>query len=238
MENQEFVNEQVENRVSQQESPLTEADEQTPALEEETKVSAEESQPTPDALLQSNAELSDIKCTLQSLGDAIAKLNDKFDEKIANDEYKDQLFDKMYQELATYKKDLYAKLMSPFINETIALMADYERVIAKLDTLEPERMAKYISDIPSDLTTLLENNGVETYEDQTDVFNPKTQRAIRVVPTSNEEDNNKIAERLHSGYRWNGITLKPESVAVYKYQEGSNVQKEPLEKANEAMEQA
>lgn len=226
MEGQEVLQERIESQFE----PDNEIQEPSEGVQTETKVEESPMEGAPDGAPDIASVLSEIKESIASLNQNMVDIKARYEEKIANDEYKNQLFDKMYQELASYKKDLYAKIMAPFVNETISLIADYERIIAKLDTLEPERVVKYLRGIPDDLMTLLENNGVEQYEDQGEIFNPKTQRAVRTIPTNKDEDNNKVAERVHSGYRWNGVVLKPEIVTVYKYMEGYS---SPEEKSNE-----
>ena len=216
MEGQEVLQERIESQLepdNEIQEPQTESE-----FEENPKESA------PDMA----ASLLEIKENIASLNQSVAEIKAKYEEKIASDEYKNQLFDKMYQELALYKKDLYAKLMSPFINETITLIADYERIISKLDTYEPERVAKYLRGIPDDLMTMLENNAVEQFQDDEEIFNPKCQRALRSIPTDKIEDNNKISEHIHAGYRWNGVILKPEVVTVWRYQETSTVTEEQV----------
>lgn len=157
---------------------------------------------------------------INSLKFSFAQLDEKFDKKIAEDTYKNALFDKMYDELASYKKDLYAKLVGPFINETISLIDDYERLIERIDTIDQDKLIKYIKGIPEDLEGILDNNGVERYSDDTEKFNPKTQRVIKTIPTGNKDKDNVISERTRKGYRWNGVMLKPEIVKIFKYKEG------------------
>lgn len=163
---------------------------------------------------------SDSTVLLNAIQDRLLKLDEKFDKKIAEDTHKNTLFDKMYEELASYKKDLYAKLVGPFINETISLLDDYERLIERIDTVDHDKLKKYVIGIPDDLESILDNNGVERYSDDTEKFNPKTQRVIKTIPTGNIELENVIAERTRKGYRWNGVMLKPEMVKIYKYKEG------------------
>jgi len=157
---------------------------------------------------------------LKALQESLLKLEEKFDKKIAEDTHKNGLFDKMYEELASYKKDLYAKLVGPFVNETISLLDDYERLIERIDSIDYERLKKYVMGIPDDLENILDNNGVQRYTDDTEKFNPKTQRVVKTIPTGNLELENVIAERARKGYRWNGVMLKPEMVKIYKYKEG------------------
>lgn len=157
---------------------------------------------------------------INSLKFSFVQLEEKFDKKIAEDTHKNALFDKMYDELASYKKDLYAKLVGPFINETISLIDDYERLIERIDTIDQDKLIKYIKGIPEDLEGILDNNGVERYSDDTEKFNPKTQRVIKTIPTGNKDKDNIISERTRKGYRWNGVMLKPEMVKIFKYKEG------------------
>ena len=62
---------------------------------------------------------NDLVNTLLERIDCLSQQNEllqkKFDGKIAEDEHKAQLFDKMYNELQSYKTDLYAKILKPFI---------------------------------------------------------------------------------------------------------------------------
>lgn len=175
--------------------------------------------PTPESqpILADNSHTEQL---LDELKDQLKGLEDKFDHKIAEDEYKNTLFDKLYDELSSYKKDLYAKLVRPFINETISLLSDYERVIDKIDTFDREKLIDCVKDIPDDLERMLDNNGVERYTDEAEKFNPKTQRVIKTVFTGNQNADNTIAEHIRKGYRWESSVIKPEMVAIFKYKEG------------------
>lgn len=144
---------------------------------------------------------------------------EKFDKKIAADEHKNLLFDKMYSELDSYKKDIYAKMLKPFIMETILLIEDTARFIDKMDTYDSEKITKYIKGIPDDLINLLEMNDVELYEEDSDVVNHRSQRVVKQVETDNIELDNKIESSLRKGYRWNGVIIRPEAIQVYKYKE-------------------
>lgn len=148
----------------------------------------------------------------------IKDLERKFDEKIAVDEHKNGLFDKLYKERDEYKNDVYAKLLKPFVIGAINIIADLRMYISKMDTYDVDRSLIYLKTVPDDIVELLEDNGVELFEEDGELFNPKIQRAKKIVPTEEEALNNKVAERLEKGYRWNGVVLCPEMVAVYKIQ--------------------
>ena len=186
--------------------------------------------PQDDSLSQSVNELpspvesisiSEIQQRMVALQEQITSLHEKIDKKIDYDERKDNLFNRMYSELESYKKGLYAKLLEPFVKETIALISDYYRLIERIDTLDHDRLVKFVKGLPEDLETILENSDVEIYEDDTDCFNPKRQRVSGTIPTADPQADNMIAQRIQKGYLWNGIILRPELVRIYKYKEGN-----------------
>ncbi len=153
-------------------------------------------------------------------------LQNKFDSKIAEDEHKAKLFDKMYNELQSYKTDLYAKILKPFILSTITLLDDTNTFIGKLGENESALAEKYLRTMPDDLIDILESNGVVLYEDDVDKFNPRTQRVVKQVPTDNPNLDNFIVKRIRKGYNWNGVNLKPELVWIYKFKQESAIKNE------------
>lgn len=189
--------------------------------ESKTETSSDDSSKE-DAPINPNVEEcpSNYVALLNSLQENLARLEEKFDKKIAEDTHKNSLFDKLYDELAKYKKDLYAKLLGPFINETIFLLDDYEKLVERIDSIDHDKLVKYFKGIPEDLENILDNNGVERFNDGVEKFNPKTQRVLNTIPTGEKNKDNLVAERSRKGYRWNGVMLKPEMVKIYKYKEG------------------
>lgn len=188
-------------------------------------LSQEESKEVPDVISEPvpieeseehNTELDGSSLT--EVVTLIKNLDRKFDEKIAVDEHKNGLFDKLYKERDEYKNDVYAKLLKPFVTGAIDIISDLRMYISRMDTYDVDRSLDYLRSIPDDIIELLEDNGVELFEEEGEIFNPKIQRAKKIVPTEEEAFNNKVAERLEKGFRWNGVILRPEMVAVYKIQ--------------------
>lgn len=163
---------------------------------------------------------------IENLGQQNELLLKKFDSKIAEDEHKAQLFDKMYNELQGYKTDLYAKILKPFILSTITLLDDINTFIGKIGENESALAEKYLRTIPDDLIDILESNGVILYEDDVDKFNPRNQRVVKQVPTDNPDLDNFIVKRIRKGYSWNGVNLKPELVWIYKFKQDTSVKNE------------
>ena len=153
-------------------------------------------------------------CRLREQNELLMK---KFDAKIAQDEHKAGLFDKMYGELQSYKTDLYAKMLKPFILSTISVIDDTNTFIDKLGDGDAEKAEQYLRSLPEDLADILATNGVVMYEDDSEKFNPRTQRAMKQVPTDDPVLDGTIARRLRKGYNWNGVNLRPEYVWIYKF---------------------
>ena len=173
---------------------------------------------------------NDLVNTLIERIDCLSQQNEllqkKFDGKIAEDEHKAQLFDKMYNELQSYKTDLYAKILKPFILSTITLLDDTNTFICKLGENESILAEKYLRTMRDDLIDILESNGVVLYEDDVDKFNPRTQRVVKQVPTDNPDLDNFIVKRIRKGYSWNGVNLKPELVWIYKFKQETSAKNE------------
>lgn len=186
----------------------------------------EEGEPQPMESTNPNDLINTLLDRIESLNQQNELLLKKFDGKIAEDEHKAQLFDKMYNELQSYKTDLYAKILKPFILSTITLLDDTNTFIGKLGENESALAEKYLRTMPDDLIDILESNGVVLYEDDVDKFNPRTQRVVKQVPTDNPELDNFIVKRIRKGYSWNGINLKPELVWIYKFKHEASTKSE------------
>lgn len=210
--------------VSSEESVESENIVDSEPVDNSPTIEEEEQQPmesiNPDDLV--NTLLERIDCLSQQN----ELLQKKFDGKIAEDEHKAQLFDKMYNELQSYKTDLYAKILKPFILSTITLLDDTNTFIGKLGENESALAEKYLRTMPDDLIDILESNGVVLYEDDVDKFNPRTQRVVKQVPTDNPDLDNFIVKRIRKGYSWNGVNLKPELVWIYKFKQEASAKNE------------
>ncbi len=186
----------------------------------------EEGEPQPMESTNPNDLINTLLERIESLNQQNELLLKKFDGKIAEDEHKAQLFDKMYNELQSYKTDLYAKILKPFILSTITLLDDTNTFIGKLGENESALAEKYLRTMPDDLIDILESNGVVLYEDDVDKFNPRTQRVVKQVPTDDPDLDNFIVKRIRKGYSWNGVNLKPELVWIYKFKQEASAKNE------------
>lgn len=148
----------------------------------------------------------------------LKQLIQTFEEKIKVDSHKNTLFDNLYQELDTYKKDIYSKLLKPFILDTIILIDDLNKLLRDIDSSDAAKLFKIMGQIPEDMLEILERNGVEAYtEDNEDnPVNLRTQTVLKIIQTDDPSLDNLIAEHVRQGYKWDGVILKKEVVNIYK----------------------
>ena len=147
----------------------------------------------------------------------LKELSEKFDKKIAVDNHKNELFDKMYAELNSYKTDIYSKMLKPIIMDIIMYIDDTNKILRDIDKENPEKIFRILKDVPDDLLEILERNGVEAFHEDTDIFNAKTQRVLKAIPTEDPEMDDKIESRVRQGYKWDDKVIKPEMIQCYKY---------------------
>lgn len=162
----------------------------------------------------------------------VSELKDLFDQKIANDEYKDQLFDKMHAELVKYQQGSIDKMVDDMAMDVILLSDNTKQIINVYKDSEPTednymKLLNQIQGISDELEDILFRQGIEPYSVEDDEFDPKKQRIIGKIPTDRKELNNKVASKVAVGYeKDNGQVLRRENVNIYKYQPEESSSKE------------
>ena len=154
----------------------------------------------------------------------VSELKDLFNQKIAHDEYKNQLFDKMHAELVKYQQGSVNKMVDDMAMDVILLSDSTKQIIDKYKDYEPSeenytKLLNQFQGIADELEDILFRQGIEPYTVEDDEFDPKKQRVIGKVTTDQEELNNKVASKGAIGYeKDSGQVLRRENVKIYKYQ--------------------
>lgn len=162
----------------------------------------------------------------------ISELKDLFNQKIANDKYKDQLFDKMHAELVKYQQGSIDKMIDDMAMDVILLSDNTKQVIDAYKDSDPTKenyikLLNQFQGISDELEDILFRQSIEPYSVEDDEFDPRKQRVIGKVPTDKKELNNKVASRGVVGYeKDSGQVLRRENVRIYKYQPEESSSKE------------
>jgi molecular chaperone GrpE (heat shock protein) len=148
--------------------------------------------------------------------------NRLFKTRFSQDEQKEKLIDKMHEELQKLKADLYKNLVRPVLLDVIHIRDNMHRMEADLNKKYPEGMVpiKTFSEYSVDLADLLEEHGVEIFEEKTGApFIPVKQKVINRLVTNEEDRSGIIARSISSGYIYNGQVISPQRVDVYYFEE-------------------
>lgn len=143
-----------------------------------------------------------------------------FRERIAYDEHKNALFDKLYEDKKRYENDMIASITDPFIMEIIQVIEELreqiEKIPGQVSQENYEKLAKRIRAIPQRLEDVLYEHDVEPYEVSGEDPDVKQQKIIGTVETEDKEMAGKVARRLSCGYKKGNRVIKSERIMVYK----------------------
>ncbi|MDR0332376.1 MAG: nucleotide exchange factor GrpE [Dysgonamonadaceae bacterium] len=164
-----------------------------------------------------------VSISVDCVAAMFGELSKKFDDKIAADTHKNQLFDKMYKELQSLKDDPYKKTLKPIFMDLIVFADSMKSLVSRYEeTPEPEvilekyqKLRKEFNKIGSHIEDLLYNYSIEPFSaNEGDEFDPKTQQAKKTTAVENDADSKKIIGSLLPGYYWDEQLLRKESVHI------------------------
>jgi len=161
---------------------------------------------------------------LNAIQHQLTQLGNEFGGKLKYDAHKDQIIDKLHQELQEYKQDIVKKHILSVVLDVVKVADDIRKWIAYFRSLEvsqrdPVKLFRYLEAIPSDLEDIFYWQGVKPYVNREGPFNPAKQRAIKKIPTGDSTKDKTIAKSIRPGYEWEGKVIRQEMVAVYVYEE-------------------
>lgn len=166
----------------------------------------------------------DLLGRIDQLGFQMASLQREFEGKLKYDAHKDEIIDKLHNELQEYKQDILKKHILSIVMDVVKVADDIRKWLTYFRSLEvsqrdPRKLFRYLEAIPSDLEDIFYWHGVRPFSTAEGIFDPARQRAIKKIPSMDASQDKLIAESLRPGYEWDGKVIRQEMVAVYVYQE-------------------
>jgi molecular chaperone GrpE len=160
---------------------------------------------------------SDIPLLLSKMEERIL---DTFERKLAFDASKEKQIDRLHDELQGHRADLVLKAVRPVFQSLIRLHDDFGKVLDALDRedpnqLNPERLLKLLKGFRDDVELALSDNGVQAFRTETETFDPRRQRVLRTVETTEQTQIGRLEARLRPGFEYGETILEKERVAVY-----------------------
>lgn len=226
----------VANNVSDEELKKIMEEKHKDNTEESTEGGEQQEQANVDSLGLNKSE-NDY---LQTIQEALERLQKSFDDKIAQDEHKNSLFDNMHRELIKYQNGAIDKKIDAMAMDIIMLNDNVKKVIEQNTDVEVseeifKKLIRQLSGISEELEDILYRENIEPFSVVGDDVDVKKQKIIGTVETNDESLNNKIAERGVEGYEKEDKVLRRENVRIYKYVEKVQAEtpEEQLEDENE-----
>lgn len=180
----------------------------------ESKVNTQETEDKSEKIIEKINQVD------QKINEKIDQMNSLFINKIQSIDFERETADKLHKELQEYKNDIYFQLIKPFIMDIISVREDMKKNIENInETLEYETL-EFLQSYIEQLKIILENNDIEVYSTNTAEdknFNPKKQRVVKQIKTSDESLHGKVYNILTDGYTYKEKVISPERVEVYSY---------------------
>jgi molecular chaperone GrpE len=114
--------------------------------------------------------------------------------------------------------------------QLVPVLDNLERALASSQE-EEANLAEGVRLVYEELSSVLERNGIESYEPAGEPFDPEWHEAMMTRPASAEEAG-KVLDVLEKGYRLDGQVLRPARVVVGKEENGSS-ETQPARKETE-----
>ena len=169
------------------------------------------------------AEQTALLEKLDAVQQALATLQQTFDDKIAEDTHKNGLFDNMHRELVRYQNGALDKIVDTIALDIIQLVdttKGHVRVYNKKEPTEEnyKKLLRIVKGIAEDLEDILYRQNIESYRVPGHEVDTRRQKIIQTVPTDDKSKENLIAVRAADGYEKGDKVLRPERIKIFKYE--------------------
>lgn len=159
---------------------------------------------------------------LEEIRQAIAGLQQSFDDKIAQDKHKNALFDQMHRELVQYQNGVVDKNTETMAMDIIQLIDSTKNHIRVYEEKEGtqenyDRLLRLVKGLVEDLQDVLYRQSIEAYQVAGEEVDVRRQKIIQTLETEDPAQDNAIAQRVADGYEKGDKVLRPERIKIYKY---------------------
>lgn len=180
-----------------------------------------EPQPVSDSVPEKTSQPAPAPA-LEEIRQAIANLQQSFDDKIAQDKHKNALFDQMHRELVQYQNGVVDKNTETMAMDIIQLIDSTRNHIHVYEEREGtqenyNRLLRLVKGLVEDLQDVLYRQSIEAYQVAGEDVDVRRQKIIQTLETEDPAQDNSIAVRVAEGYEKGDKVLRPERIKIFKY---------------------
>ena len=210
---------------------LTNQEEVQKTMDEKNVPPADGTEQVTEVPNEANVSQNELLAKLDAVQQALAVLQQTFDDKIAEDTHKNGLFDNMHRELVRYQNGVLDKIVDTIALDIIQLVdttKGHVRVYEKKEPTEEnyKKLLRIVKGIAEDLEDILYRQNIESYRVPGHEVDVHRQKIIQTVPTDDKSKDNRIAVRVADGYEKGDKILRPERIKIFKYKENSDTPSE------------
>lgn len=192
-------------------------------MDAKTPLQNEDNGQAPQPVAETTDAQKELLAKLDALQQAMAGLQQSFDDKIAEDAHKNGLFDNMHRELVRYQNGAFDKIVDTIALDIIQLVdttKGHVRVHEKKEATEEnyKKLLRIVKGIAEDLEDILYRLNIESYRVPGHEVDVRRQKIIQTVPTDDKSKDNLIAVRAADGYEKGDKVLRPERIKIFKYE--------------------
>jgi molecular chaperone GrpE len=159
----------------------------------------------------------------RSLNRRLDGLQTLFDREIRAEGTREKVVDRLHAELQEYKQGLLFGILRPVFVDLIQLHDDIGKMIDAQAAPEGDagaevrRLLDLMRGFQQGVEDILYRQGVEPYEVEGDAFDPRRQRALSTIATTDPALNKRVATRLRKGFQSGDKVVRPEMVTVHAF---------------------
>ncbi len=134
---------------------------------------------------------------------------------------KDELIDRLHQELEYYKQDQAGRLVEQVMKELIGLLGRMQKKLnsPQWPQMDGEALRQEFTYLEEDILDLLERQNIEPFSTLPgERFEGGRHRAMAVEPAAEKQLDHTVKASLSPGYAKGEKVLLPERVIVYRFQ--------------------
>lgn len=164
-------------------------------------------------------QLLDVEKTMKA---EVCNVLEAFQSKLAYDATKQLQIDRLHEELQEYRRDLVMRTTRPLVNGVIQLHDDMSKLLAALrekplTEITPQKFLSLLEGLQEDVEIVLSQNGITSYREPMKHFDPRRQKVLRTVQTSDESLAGTVAESMRPGFEQGIEILAKERVALHEF---------------------
>lgn len=140
--------------------------------------------------------------------------------RLAYDAVKEQVIGRLSEDVNLYRENFLLQCQKPLLVELIMLYDHLVQIMDGLTTNEPisaERVSARLEALRAELLEILYRRDIVPYIEHPVVLDHRLHKTVKVVPTSEMDENNRVERILKTGFLWNEKVLRAEEVVIKKF---------------------